>query len=408
MVAHRRAGKTVACVADLVISAVTCRKMDGRYAYVAPMYNQAKDVAWLYVKRLTADIPGVTYNETELRANLPNGAQVRLYGADNPDRLRGLYLDGVILDEYADMKPRVWGEVIRPMLADRGGWAAFIGTPKGKNEFWQVWDRAGSGWFRLKLKASESGLLPAGEIADAKASMTDDQFEQEFECSFEAAIAGAFFGKEMGQAEAQGRIGKVEYDSSLRVFTAWDLGWTDDTAIWFFQVLHGEVRLIDYYANNNEPVAHYAKVLKDKCYDYGAHWVPHDAVPKTFAGEGRSIIEQLDAQGVRAWVVPDVSVMHGIQAARMTLPNCWFDRGKCHEGIECLKQYQREWDDDKKCFRDKPRHDFTSHAADAFRYLSLIWRNPDVQEQQREFDPSIKPTLNQLWDDVPTTDNRRI
>lgn len=351
--------------------------MDGRFAYVAPQFNQAKDVAWLYIKRLTADIPGVTYNESELRANLPNGAQVRLYGADNPDRLRGLYLDGVILDEFADMKPRVWGEVIRPMLADRQGWAAFIGTPKGKNEFWHVWSGAGPEWFKLNLRASESGLLPDSEVADARASMSDDQYEQEFECSFEAAITGAFYGKELADAERAGRIRHVPYDPALPVYTAWDLGLTDDTAIWFFQVLAGEVRFIDCYSDHGKPIAYYAGVIKERGYTYGKHWLPHDAMPATLAANGRSIMEQLIGLGVKpAAIVPRLDINDGIQATRLMLPRCYFDKDKCGEAVEALKQYQREWDEDHKRFKDKPRHDWTSHLADAIRYASLVWKTP--------------------------------
>ena len=177
MVCHRRAGKTVACVADLVLSALVTPKSDARFAYVAPLYRQAKDVAWMYVKSLTADIPRMTYNETELRADFPNGARVRLYGADSPDSLRGLYMDGVILDEFADMRPSVWGEVIRPLLADRRGWATFIGTPKGHNGFWDIWTLAQGhlDWFSLMLRASESGVLSQAELESSAQGMSEDQ-----------------------------------------------------------------------------------------------------------------------------------------------------------------------------------------------------------------------------------------
>jgi len=180
MVCHRRAGKTVGCVADLVLDAKHTQKQEARFAYIAPQYNQAKDVAWMYVKRLTADIPGVQLNESELRADFQNGARIRLYGADNADRLRGIYLDGCILDEFADMRPSVWGEVIRPMLMDRQGWAAFIGTPKGRNEFFRVYDRAVSDpeWFALLLRASDSGLITVNEIESARKELTPEQFEQ--------------------------------------------------------------------------------------------------------------------------------------------------------------------------------------------------------------------------------------
>jgi len=382
IVAHRRAGKTVACLADLVLDALFTKKSDYRAAYIAPQYNQAKDVAWGYIKRLTADIPQVQYNESELRADLPNGARIRLYGADNPDRLRGLYLDAVILDEYADMKPRVWGEIIRPLLADRQGSAVFIGTPKGKNEFWRIWQNADDDWFKLNVKASESGLLLKSELEQAAKSMTEDQYLQEFENSFDAAITGAYYGKEFRQAELEGRVTAVEYDRNVKVFTSWDLGYHDDTSIWFWQVIGGEIHFIDHYSASGLAIEDYAKVILTKPYKYARHWLPHDARAKTLASGGKSIIEQLASYlGIESMgIVPDLSVQDGIQATRMMLPRSWFDQGNCGEAVETVKQYQREWDDDRKTFREKPRHDFTSHDADALRMAAVAWKESKPPE----------------------------
>lgn len=415
MVAHRRAGKTVACVADLVLDALFTKKQDYRSAYIAPQYNQAKDIAWGYVKRLTADVPGVNYNESELRADLPNGARIRLYGADNPDRLRGLYLDAVILDEYADMKPRVWGEIIRPLLADRKGWAAFIGTPKGKNEFWRIWQQAGADWFKLSVKASESGLIDADELKAARASMTEDQYLQEFENSFEAAITGAYYGKELRQLEEGGRFTDVAYDDAVPVYTAWDLGYHDDTAIWFFQVVMGEVRFIDYYAASGLSIEDYAGVIKSKPYKYKHHWLPHDARAKTLASGGKSIQEQLAGHlGMASLrIVPDLSVQDGIQATRMMLPRAWFDTSTA-DGFEALKQYQREWDDDKKTFREKPRHDWTSHPADAMRMAAIAWREerpaeaekPPMWAAQAKGGRIVTAPLEELWKSTPMREER--
>ena len=246
-VAHRRAGKTVACVQKIYKSALECRLREPRFAYVAPLYSQAKDVAWEYVKHYGARL-GATANETELRVDLPGGKRIRLYGADNPDRLRGLYFDGVVLDEFADMRPSVWGEVIRPMLADRQGWATFIGTPKGHNEFYEMWQRAQAdpAWLHLVLKASETGLLSAEELADARKGMSEDQYQQEFECSFEAAIQGAYFATQMRAMRAEERLGKVTYDPARPVNTFWDIGKSDATAIWFHQNRGQMHHLIDY------------------------------------------------------------------------------------------------------------------------------------------------------------------
>lgn len=390
-----------------MLSALLTNKQDARYAYVAPQYNQAKDIAWLYVRGLTADIPGMQYNETELRADFPNGARIRLYGADNPDRLRGIFLDGVVCDEYADMRPRVWGEIIRPLLADRKGWAVFIGTPKGHNAFYDIWRTASASdsWFAQSIRASESGLLDAQELEDAARGMTRDQYEQEFECSFEAAILGAYYGAEMRAAES--RITTVEYDPALPVSTAWDLGYHDDTAIWFYQVTPSEIHCIDYYSGSGLSVEDYAAVVLGKPYKYHRHNLPHDARAKTLASGGRSIIEQLGAHlGIsKLAIVPNLSVQDGIQAARLMFPRVWFDKENCYDAVEMLKLYQREWDEDRKIFRDKPRHDFTSHCADAFRMLAVSWQENRPKEAEKPADFPIRgvngrivtASLDELW-----------
>ena len=371
LVCHRRAGKTVACVADLVLSALVTTKQDARYAYICPQFNQAKDVAWLYIKRLTSDIPGVEYNESELRCDLPNGARIRLYGAENGERMRGLYLDGVILDEYADMSPDTWGAIIRPALSDRKGWAAFIGTPKGHNAFYDIYDLADSEWFKLMLKASESGIVSREELEASRRAMTQDQYEQEFECSFEAAIRGAYYGKEMKAAESEGRLTRVPYEPVSDVWTAWDLGMDDSTAIWFAQMVGREVRIIDYYEAQGMALDHYVKVLREKPYIYASHLLPHDVKVREL-GTGKSRLETLEGLGLRnPTVVPSQSVEDGINAVRLLISRCWFDLGKCKQGIEALKQYRADFDEKRNVFSNRPLHDWTSHGADAFRYLAL-------------------------------------
>jgi phage terminase large subunit len=397
------AGKTVACVADLVLEALHTKKQDARYAYVAPQFNQAKDVAWLYVKRLTADIPGVQLNESELRADFPNGARVRLYGADNPDRLRGLYLDGCLLDEFADMRPSVWGEVIRPMLMDRKGWAAFIGTPKGRNSFFQVYDRAkvDPEWFALLLRASESGLISGAEIEAARKELTPEQFEQELECSFEAAITGSYWGKELSAAEREGRIDAVPHEPALPVHTSWDLGIGDSTAIWFWQVSGSEVRVIDHYENHGQALSHYASVLASKPYRYGDDWVPHDARVKEL-GTGRTRLETLISLGRSPKVVPAHKIMDGINAVRLTLPRMYFDKYHCADGLEALRQYQAEFDEKARTFKDSPKHDWTSHTSDAMRYLAIAYREikapPPAPKPKLPSDPMTMAELEKFYE----------
>lgn len=398
IVAHRRAGKTVACIADLVDAALRCKRKSPRFAYIAPLYKQAKDVAWEYLKGYARQIPGATINESELRVDLPNDGRVRLYGADNPDALRGIYLDGVILDEYADMRPQMWSEVIRPALADRKGWAVFIGTPKGRNAFFEIYEYAQNApdWFALMLRASETGLLDEGELRAAAQAMTREQYAQEFECSFEAAIIGAYWGREIAEAERAGRIIDVPYAPEVPVHTAWDLGIGDSTAIWMFQVVGHEVRIIDFYQNHGHSLEHYANALADRPYKYGDDWVPHDAKVREL-GSGRTRVETLKLLNRKPRVVMDHKVDDGINAARLTLGNCWFDRIRCREGLEALRQYRADYDEKRLAFKTGPLHDWTSHPADAFRYLAMAWREmaPGTRSPEQPRGPQ---TLDEMLD----------
>lgn len=379
IVAHRRAGKTVATVNQLIRSALTCDKPNPRSAYVAPLYKQAKDVAWSYLKEFTRPIPGAEANESELRVDLPNGGRVRLYGADNPDGMRGIYLDDCVLDEFADMRPRMLPEIIRPALSDRKGSLTIIGTPRGHNDFHKAYQSAlnDNDWYSLLLRASETGLVDAEELAAARKLMTPEQYEQEFECSFDAAIQGAYWGKEMAQAEREGRICDVPVDPSLPVYTAWDLGVKDTTAIWFFQVLAGGINVVDFYEASGVGAEHYVEVLNQRAdeggYKLGFAMVPHDA-KVTEWGTGRTRVETITRMGLKPDLVPDHALMDGIQAARLTIPQCRFDRVRCAEGIEGLKQYRAEFDEERKVFKPKPLHNWASNPADAFRYLAIGWR----------------------------------
>lgn len=374
LVCHRRAGKTVSCVNDLIRRAITLEAEHGRFAYVAPFLSQAKEVAWEYLKRFGQPII-TKINEAELWVELVNGARIRVHGADNPDRLRGAYLDGVVLDEYADMRPGVWGEVIRPMLADRKGWATFIGTPKGKNSFWALFEAATShpDWFSLMLKASDSGLIDAEELEAARADMTPEQFAQEFECSFDAAILGAYYAAEIAALDRAGRITDVAVEPLLPVHTVWDLGIGDSTAIWFFQVTGNELRVVDHYEAHGHAIPHYASVIHAKGFVRGDDWVPHDARIRDI-GTGRTRLETMQAQGLKPRLVPDHKLMDGINATRLTLPKCWFDKVKCRDGLEALRQYRADFDEKARVFKDAPKHDWTSHTADAARYMAMAWR----------------------------------
>ena len=418
LVCHRRAGKTVATICDTIRRAISENKPDARYAYIAPFYAQAKNIAWDYLLKF-AEPAIVKANQSELWVELVNGAKIRLFGADNPDSLRGLYLDGVVLDEYADMKPRLWGEIVRPLLTDRQGWATFIGTPKGHNAFYDIYNEAqkNNNWYVKTLRADQSGLIPQNELLDAQATMSANQYEQEFLCSFEAAILGAYYGQEMRRITDLDRITDIEYDPMFPCHTAWDLGFNDSTSIWWFQVVHGEIRVLDHHSSNGQAIPYYTGLIKQKeeefNYTYGIHWLPHDARAKTLASGGKSIIEQIatkiDIKQLK--IVPNLSLQDGIQATRLALNRTWF-HNRCEEGIECLRQYQREWDDDKKVFRDRPKHDWTSHSADAMRYLAIVWRDEEIAIKQDDRIIGVhvgqtEVTLEQLWKETPKQLTRR-
>lgn len=406
LVAHRRAGKTVAAVNDLIKGAVTSKERNALFGYVAPFRSQAKSVAWEYLKFYARPVIKKV-NESDLIVTTLNGHELRLFGADNADAMRGLGFSGLLMDEFGDFRPTVWGSVIRPTLADKSGWAVFMGTPRGKNQFWDVYDNAlrdPGNWFTLTLKASESKILSVLEIADMRSTQSEDQYLQEMECSFEAAILGAYYGTEMRLLAEQGRITEVKYDPSLPTYTAFDLGYRDDTAIWFYQVIRNEIHVIDFYAVSGASIADIVALVQSKPYHYGKHFLPHDARAKTLAAQGKAIIEQLaEYFGVTDLaIVPDLSVQDGIQAVRLTLPRCWFDEENCREGIEALRQYEREYDEDTKAFRQAPKHNWASHAADAFRMLAIAWKEevPAIRahpDRPLIVGPGNTATLNDMW-----------
>jgi hypothetical protein len=378
IVAHRRAGKTVAAINDLIRAATACQLPEPRYAYVAPFTSQAKDVAWSYLRQYTAPIAGARASVSELRVDLPGGARIRLYGADNYNRLRGIYLDGVVLDEYADMDPRAWSEVIRPALADRQGWAAFIGTPKGRNAFFELYERAAASpeWFALRLKASTTGLIPHEELEALKAELSADEYARELETSFEAAIAGAYYAAALNTAEGEGRIGRAPHDPACEVHAAFDLGIADSTAIWLAQFVGREIRLIDYIENSGVALDWYARALRERPYLYAPLILPHDAMAREL-GSGLSRVEMLQGLGFSVRIAPRIGVADGIEAVRRLLPRTWIDAGRCEAGLRALRDY-REKSDAKRRIALGPLHDWTSHAADALRYLMTAYEEPEA------------------------------
>lgn len=331
--------------------------------------------------------------DSDMLIRFKNGATWQALGSDNFQSAIGSTPAGIVYSEWAQANPSARG-YLRPILTENNGWQVYITTPRGKNHAYSTFKAAQSdpSAFAERLTVHDTGILTPGqlkvELMEYVSTYGEDMglalYEQEYECSFDAAILGAYYGPELTKVDREGRILALEYDASTiphtktpmwPVHTAWDLGYDDDTAIWFFQVVGGEVRVLEYYYNSGKDIDHYADFIESRPYHYGKHWIPHDAKAKTLAARGKSIEEQLANRfgwaSIR--IVPNMSVQDGIQAARQMFPRVYFDAG-CEDGIEALRQYHREWDDDKKMFKDAPCHDWTSHAADAFRYMAIAWR----------------------------------
>lgn len=406
-VAHRRAGKTVARINKLIRKAAECTKPSPRFGYLAPYYVQAKDIAWAYLKHyadpiLKLDIArgGKNSNESELSITMPhNGAIIRLYGAENIERLRGLYFDGIAADEAQDIVPSALTSVILPALADREGWLDLSGTPKGwGNLLGQTYKRAQEDpeWFVQMLKASQTGLIPEAELARLRKNMPDNEYLQEFECSFDAAITGAYYAQGLNDAEFDGRITSVPYDKSAKVHTWWDLGISDSMVIWFVQLVGREIRVIDYYEASGYGLDHYAAVLEGKKgededharwharsqYVYGKHTAPHDIAVREL-GTGRSRLEVAASLGIEFTIAPNMPVKDGVDAVRMVLNRCWFDKRKTDLGRDALKQYQEKVDE-KRGISLGPLHNWASHAADGFRYGIVELEEPAIRKRQED------------------------
>ncbi len=358
---------------------------NSRYAFLSPTFKQGKATAWDYIKTYAGKIPGTKFNESELRCDLPNGARITILGAENDQALRGIFLDGCVFDETQSIKPTIFPEIIRPALADRKGWCVFIGTPKGRNYFYELYEQAreNKDWFSCVFKASDTKILDDEELKAAQEVMSKDLYEQEFECSFQAAITGSYYGHIIESLAKEGRVGDVPYDDNLDVETWWDLGLNDSTSIWFAQRYKGEIRLIDYYENSGFGLDHYIDIIDQKGYDYSKHIAPHDIKVRELGNMGKSRLESALELGIAFEVAPKVSIEDGIEAVRKELTNCWFDKNKCKTAIEYLKAYQKRWDDKNQCFRNKPLHNFASHCADSFR-TGIVGQGVEISDWKKE------------------------
>ena len=419
MVCHRRFGKTVGCVGELILRAMYTTKKNAEFAYIGPFRQQAKKIAWAYLKEFTEGIRKGNPRESDLCITLPNNAKITIYGADNPDSIRGLFFDGMVIDEYGDCRPNMWTEVLYPTLMDRRGWAVFIGTPKGKNHFYQMLQRSKveENWFSLVLKASESGIFTESELKDALLEMGEDAYQREMECDFDASVPGTYFTKIIAEMEANtSNIDVYPYDPSKPVFVSADLGFSDSTAFWYWQMDEEGPIMIDYDEYSGQPLEFYFSLLEEKSYTYDTIWLPHDAAAKTLQ-TGRSTIEQFiqrfKSSKISLRLIPRLSRQHGIDASRLLLPKTRFDKDNCYAGLEALRAYRRQFNEKTQQYADKPLHDWASNGSDSFRGFALVTdSNLEVEDFviEDEFKGNIqlidgkqytRSTFGEMIDDMP-------
>ncbi len=383
---HRRFGKTVLCINHLIKSCMTCKDHQPRFAYIAPTYSQAKKIAFDYLVYFTKNIPGMKYNQTELRADFINGSRITLLSSENPDSIRGIYLNGVIIDETAQINSELLSEVITPALSDRKGFMILVGTPKGMaNLFYDYYQKAQGdpNWFLYVAKASETKIVDDDELAAALAVMGAQKYSQEFECSFIGNIQGSIYGDIIASLEDKKQITRVPIDPSYQVNIAWDLGYNDATSLIFFQQIGHMIHIVDCYENTNEAFPHYAQVIKEKDYVIGQNYGPHDLEQTEFS-TGKTRREVAYQMGLRFKTAPKILVEDGIHAVKMLLPRCLIDVDNCSKLINALRHYHRKFSDKERTYKIKPVHDWSSHMADSLRVLATGIQETRFNQTQRQ------------------------
>ncbi|HEX3412868.1 MAG TPA: hypothetical protein VHT00_14205 [Stellaceae bacterium] len=401
---HRRAGKDEICLHHAACAALT---RPGNYWHCLPEFLQGRKAIWTAInahtgrRRIDEAFPPyirASTNDNEMFIRFVNGSTWQVIGSDRYDATVGGGPVGITYSEWALANPTAWA-YHRPMLQENAGWAAFITTPRGHNHAKAMFDhaRTSDDWFCQLQTVRDTGALSLVEQEQARleyaALYGEDvgraQYEQEYLCSWNAAILGAYYALEMANVRNEERVAEIEPVAGQRVHRAWDIGVRDDTAIWWWQNVGGQVFILDHYAASGVGVEHYAGVIRGRAAEHGwadgTDYVPHDAKIKEW-GSGKTRIETMQAEGLHPELVPLATIADGINAVRRILPLCVFHT-RCEGGLAALEQYAREWDDEKKAFRATAIHNWTSHPADAFRYLALArQRGPRLvaREPRRE------------------------
>jgi phage terminase large subunit len=374
-VAHRRAGKTVALVNQLIRAALSNprRHPPPRYAYVGPSFDQVKDLCWAYLKYYAGGYPGVRFLEGELTVIFPHGATIRLYGGGQAyERIRGIYLDGAVLDEYPLLNARAWTSVVRPTLADYRGFAVISGTSNGDDHFHAVKLKAEDdpAWDVFDIKITDTGedALKYEEQRELTRDMPADEYAREMLNAFDAPVEGAYYTESLNSLQTQHRITSVPVNLSGTLITGWDIGIHDFTCIWVFQLVGKAIHFVDYIEDRGHKAEHYLNILDQKAKSWGvpfkAHILPHDVEAREWiSGESRRF-GLIDATPTPILTADRVSDADGVSAVRGILGISWFDEQRCRRGLARLRGY-------KKSKFGTPVHDDHSHGADALKTVAV-------------------------------------
>ena len=383
----RRHGKDIACWNYLWMKAIQKR---GSYYYIYPKQNQARKAIWEGMTsqgvRFLEYIPRELYakdpNNSEMLITLVNGSIIRILGSDNHDSLRSSNPIGVVLSEYAFHHPNTWAGVIEPILQENKGWALFNTTPFGRNHAYDLWEYAvkhPETWYTEKVTNSDSKLISDSEFEEMKKrGVTEETIQQEYFCNFDRGVEGSYYGRILTQMRLDEKIRSVPKDDYAQVHTSWDLGYGDSTAIFWFQVIRDEIRILDYYENHGEGLPHYINVVEEKRrknnYTYGTHFMPHDANSGSL-GLGGSLAKYAYELGIKPVVLPREDIFVGIERVRKYLPRCYIDAKNCEYALKCIEGYRKTYNEKLNCYSEMPLHDYTSHCADSLRYLCQAVEN---------------------------------
>lgn len=373
----RRAGKDITafnyCIRELL------KNVQVIY-YIFPTYAQGKKVIFDSItndgRRILDFIPKEVIDSTnsqEMKIRFKNGSLFQVVGSDNYDSLMGTNPKGVVFSEYALQDPRAY-QYIRPILTANDGWALFLSTPRGKNHLWELYQIAQQSpdWFCYKLTVEDTNHISLHDIEKEKAEgiMSDDLIQQEYYTSFTMGVEGSYYAKYLDRMRVKGQIAQVPWESGFKVHTAWDLGVRDSTTIIFFQTIGQTVRIIDCYENSKVGLDHYAKVIEQKPYKYGKHIAPHDIRVKEF-GSGMTRLEKARQLGINFIIASEISIEDGIESVRSALSKIWIDSHSCAPLLKAIENYRQEYDIKRKIYKSHPLHDWSSHWADALRYLCV-------------------------------------